>query len=130
MRKKLWTSIAFITLASLASAGPKGTAPRENPDKYRAHAERDGLVIGAEQLTSDQAHKKFSANVNRCCIVVEVAFYPQKDKPVDVLLDEFSLRPAETDYSARPMSPQVVAARLEKKSESTRQVETVETVRW
>ena len=27
MRKNLWTSIAFITLASLASAGPKGTVP-------------------------------------------------------------------------------------------------------
>jgi hypothetical protein len=128
MRKKLWTSIAFITFASLASAGPKGTAPREDPDKYHAHAERDGLVIGAEQLTSDQAHKKFSANVTRCCIVVEVAFYPQKDKPVDVLLDDFTLRPEGTDISARPMSPQVVAGRLDTKPESTSTVSTTQSV--
>jgi hypothetical protein len=51
--------------------------------------------------------------MNRCCVVVEVAFSPQKDKPVDVLLDDFSLQPVNADYSARPMSPQVVAARLE-----------------
>jgi hypothetical protein len=119
MRKKLWTSIAFAAMASVVSAGPKGTVPRENADKYHAHAERDGLGIAAEQLTSDQAHKKFSANVNRCCIVVEVAFYPQKDKPADILLDDFSLRPAETDITARPMSPQVVAARLDKAPQTT-----------
>ena len=127
MKNKLLASIAFIAVASVASAGPKGTAPREDADKYQAHAERDGLKIAAEILTPDKAHKAFSSNVNRCCIVVEVAFYPQKDKPVNVLLDDFSIRPPDADYSARPMSPQVVAARLEKKSESTRQVETVET---
>ena len=100
--------------------------PREDADKYHAHAERDGLIIGAEVLTSDQAHKKFSANVNRCCIVVEVAFYPVKDKPVDVLLDDFTLRPEGTDIAARAMSPQVVAARLDKKPEATSRVSTTE----
>jgi hypothetical protein len=125
-RKQVWASIAFV-VASAASAGPKGTVPRENADKYQAHAERDELVVGAEVLTADQAHKKFSANINRCCIVVEVAFYPQKDKTAHVLLDDFSLTPENSDYAARPMSPQVVASRLEKKSESTRQVATTET---
>jgi hypothetical protein len=128
MKNKLWASITFIAVASIASAGPKGTVPREDADKYHSRAERDGLKIAAEILTADKARKAFSANVNRCCIVVEVAFYPQKDKPVNVLLDDFSIQPPDTDYSARPMSPQVVAARLEKKSENTRQVETVETV--
>jgi hypothetical protein len=128
MKNKLLASIAFIAVASVASAGPKGTVPREDADKYQAHAERDGLKIAAEILTPDKAHKAFSSNVNRCCIVVEVAFYPPKDKPVNVLLDDFSIQPPDADYSARPMSPQVVAARLEKKSESTRQVETTETV--
>ena len=127
MKDKLWALIAFIAVASVASAGPKGTVPREDADKYQARAERDGLKIAAEILTPDKAHKAFSSNVNRCCIVVEVAFYPQKDKPVSVLLDDFSIQPPDADYSARPMSPQVVAVRLEKKSESTRQVETVET---
>jgi hypothetical protein len=115
-------------VSSVASAGPKGTVPREDADKYQAHEERDGLKIAAEILTPDKARKAFSSNVNRCCIVVEVAFYPQKDKPVSVLLDDFSIQPPDTDYSVRPISPQVVAARLVKKSESTRHVETVETV--
>jgi hypothetical protein len=128
MTRKLWASLALIALATMASAGPRGTVPREDAGKYQAHAERDGLVIGAEVLTSDQAHKKFSANVNRCCIVVEVALYPAKDKPVDVLLDDFALRPAETDIAARPMSPQVVAARLDKKPEAQSRVSTTSSV--
>ena len=128
MTRKLWASLALIALATVASAGPRGTVPREDAGKYQAHAERDGLVIGAEVLTSDQAHKKFSANVNRCCIVVEVALYPAKDKPVDVLLDDFALRPAETDIAARPMSPQVVAARLDNKPEAQSRVSTTSSV--
>jgi hypothetical protein len=128
MQSKRWASIALMAVAAAASAGSKGTVPRESADKYHAHAERDGLVIGAEMLTADQAHKKFSANLNRCCIVVEVAFYPTKDKPADVLLDDFSLRPEGTDIAARPMSPQVVAARLEKKPEATSRVSTTSSV--
>ena len=127
MNRKLWTSLALITVASVASAGPKGTVPREDAEKYHAHAERDGLVIGAEVLTPDQVHKKLPGNLNRCCIVVEVAVYPQKDKPLDVLLDDFALRPAETDVAARPMSPQVVAARLDKNPEVPSRVSTTET---
>jgi hypothetical protein len=127
MKNRLWAPVAFLAVASLAAAGPHGTVPREDAEKYQAHADREGLMAGAELLTSDQARKKFSANVSRCCIVVEVAFYPEKDKPVDVLLDDFSLQPEGADYSARPMSPQVVASRLEKKSESTRRVTTTET---
>jgi hypothetical protein len=127
MKTKFWAPFAFVALASAVSAGPKGTVPRDDADKYHAHADRDGLVIGVELLTPDQAHKKFSANVNRCCIVIEVAFYPPKDKTVNVLLDDFSLQPEDADYSARPMSAQVVASRLEKKSESTRQVTTTQT---
>jgi hypothetical protein len=126
MTRKLWASLALIAAASVAMAGPRGTVPREDADKYHAHAEREGLIIGAEVLTSDQAHKKFSANVNRCCIVVEVAFYPVKDKPVDVLLDDFTLRPEGTDIAARAMSPQVVAARLDKRPETTSRVSTTE----
>jgi hypothetical protein len=128
MMRKLWASLAVIAAASVATAGPKGIVPREDADKYHAHAEREAVVIGAELLTSDQVHKKFSANVNRCCIVVEVAFYPEKDKPVDVLLDDFALRPEGDDVAARPMSPQVVAARLDKKPEAPSRVSTTESV--
>ena len=59
---------------------------------------------------------------------MEVAFYPQKDKPVDVLLDDFTLKPEGTDISARPMSPQVVAARLDTKPGSTSTVSTTQSV--
>jgi hypothetical protein len=73
-----------------------------------------------------EAGDRAAVNMNRCCVVVEVAFYPEKDKPVDVLLDDFSLQPVNADYSARPTSPQVVAAELE--APSNRQVTTTETV--
>src|SRR5271156_3732606 len=127
MNRKLWASLAMVAAASVATAGPKGTVPREDADKYHAHAERDAVVIGAELLNSDQVHKKFSANVNRCCIVVEVPFNQEKDKPVDVLLDDFALRPEGNDISARALSPQVVAASLDKKPEATSRVSTNDT---
>jgi hypothetical protein len=94
----------------VASAGLKGTVPRSDADiSLPCGTQRPGRRL----LTSDQAHKKFSVNMNRCCVVAEVAFCPEKDKPVDVLLDDFSLQPVNADYSARPTSLQIVAARLE-----------------
>lgn len=112
MNRRLCISLLAVGLASTALAGPKGTAPRSAPDKYAAHTQRDGVGIGAELLTSAQAHKAFVSDVNRCCLVVEVAFYPQKDKPLTVSLDDFTLQAAGTENAAKPFSARAVAAML------------------
>jgi hypothetical protein len=93
----------------------EGTAPRASAAKYRSHAEKDEFSLGAEFLPKKQASKVFAADVNSCCLVVQVAVYPEKDNTVDLSLFDFSLVEVKTDNSVRPESPTTVAARLEKK---------------
>lgn len=93
----------------------EGTAPRASAARYRSHAEKDGLSLGAELLLKSQASKAFAADVNSCCLVVQVAVYPKKDDTLDLSLFDFSLVEVKTDNSVRPESPTTVAARLEEK---------------
>jgi hypothetical protein len=128
MKPKLWASIVVLGVASGVSAGPQGTVPKASATQYPAHAERDDVGIGAVLLTSDQVHKTFASDVNRCCLVVEVAFYPAKDKPLSVSLDDLTLQAAGTDTLVRPMSARTVAATLQEKNEQGRNVATTTSV--
>jgi len=92
-----------------------GTAPRASATKYRAHAEKDGFSVGAELLRKKQAFDVFAADVNRCCLVVHVAVYPNKDDLIDISLMDFMLVAVDTEWRVRPESALVVAAKLEKK---------------
>jgi hypothetical protein len=100
------------------SAGQGGTAPRSSADKYHAHAMHAGVSIGAELLTRKEVSKEFVVNVNQCCLLVRVAVYPQKDEPLSVFMDDFTLIEGGTDTPVRPQSPTVISARLEKEKDS------------
>jgi hypothetical protein len=100
--------------ANDSSVGPGGTAPRSSADKYHAHAEHLGVSIGAELLTRKEVSKEFAADVNHCCIVVQVAVYPRKDEPVNISRDDFKLTVEGTDTPVRPQGAGVVSAKLEK----------------
>lgn len=112
--------LAFAALPSRAqekdtsAKGRRGTAPRSSADKYQAHARHEGVSIGAELLTPKEVSKEFAAEVNRCCLVVQVALYPKSDEPLNVSLDDFTLIARDTEAAARPLSPAVVSAKLEK----------------
>lgn len=92
----------------------EGTAPRASADKYPAHAEQNGISLGAELLTHKQASNTFAADVNRCCLVVHVAVYPKKDEPIDLALADFTLTEAGSDIPQRPESATVIASKIEK----------------
>jgi hypothetical protein len=92
-----------------------GTVPRANASAYRAHAEKDGFSLGAELISPKDASHIFAADVNRCCLVVQVAVYPIKDQPADLSLFDFMLVEGGTDKPVRPESPTTVAAKLEDK---------------
>jgi hypothetical protein len=98
-----------------ASEKHDGTAPRTSAAKYRAHFEKSGFSIGAELVTKKEVSRVFAADLNRCCLVLQVAVYPKKDEPIDLSLVDFALLEVGTDKPMRPESPSVVAARLEKK---------------
>ena len=124
MIRKLCASIVVVGVASIATAGPRGTVPKASVGEYRAHAERNGIGIGAILLAPDLVHKTFVSDVNRCCIVVEVAFYPERDKPLTISLDDLTLQAKGSDALVRPMSARAVAATLQEKAERGRQVTT------
>jgi hypothetical protein len=118
-----WKLCAAMTLASaslLMAQGPKGTEPRAAATAYPAHAEINGVAVGAKLLTADEARRHFVSDVNRCCVVVEVAFYPPKDKPLNVSLNDFALRNKDAEVAAKPSSAEVIAASLQKKAHADR----------
>jgi hypothetical protein len=127
MNRKIWTSIVSLVAASAALGGPQGTVPKPSASQYPAHAERDDVGIGAALLTSDQVHKALSSDVNRCCLVVEVAFYPAKDKPLAISLDDLTMQAVGEDTLVRPLSARAVAATLQEKTEQGRNVATTTT---
>lgn len=104
---------ALLLVASLFAPGSRGTVPRSNVADYAAHASQDNVQIGASLLTHKDLKKIFATDVNQCCLVVEVAFYPPKDNFVKISLDDFMLREAGMELGVRPSTPDVLAARLE-----------------
>jgi len=123
----LFTAVLFFTAPSNAqsteddssSTGPRGSVPRSSADRYHSHAKLDGTSIGANILTPKQVQKAFVTDLNRCCIVVEFAFYPAKGKDAhDLSLDDFALYISGSDIGTKPQSATVVAASLQKKAGS------------
>ena len=95
-----------------------GNVPRAAATDYVAHeslgsAPQENVQIGAALLTKKDLKKSLATDINQCCIVVEVAFYPAKDNFVRISLDDFTLREAGMDLGTRPSNPDVLAARLE-----------------
>lgn len=117
----LFLSCFFISLTTPAqdsSQSPErheGTTPRASAEKYHSHAQKDGFSLGAELLSKKEASRVFAADVNRCCLVVQIAVYPKKDEPIELSLFDFSLVEVNSDKPVRPESPTTVAAKLEKK---------------
>jgi hypothetical protein len=118
MKLMKWLAAGLLCATAVAWDAPKGTVPRSAADKYSAHAEESGVGIGATLLTPSQAKKAFLSDVDRCCMVVEVALYPQKDGLVEISLSDFAMRIAGQDIANRPASPELVASKLQKPSEA------------
>lgn len=91
-----------------------GTAPRSSADKYKEHASNPGVNIGAELLTRKEVSKEFAADLNRCCLVVEVAVYPHGNEPLKLSRDDFALVVEGMDVGVKPQSATVVSAKLTK----------------
>lgn len=105
--------IALICISSSIAQTHGGAVPRSNATDYAAHASQDNVQIGASLLTHKDLKKIFATDVNQCCLVVEVAFYPPKDNFVKISLDDFMLREAGMELGTRPSTAEVLSARLE-----------------
>jgi len=108
----------FVPLLLLTSfmyaQNPHGTAPLSAAGGYSAHAEQDGAQIGATLLTHKQTRKGFAtADLNQCCLVVEVGVFPAKNNFVKISAADFTLREAGKDIGVKPSSAEVLAAGLQ-----------------
>src|SRR5947209_3929034 len=113
MNARKCLAIAVICVSSSIAQTRGGVVPRSAATAYAAHASQDNIQIGAALLTHKELKKVFATDVNQCCLVVEVAFYPPKDNFVKLSLDDFMLREAGMEVGPRPSSAEVLAARLE-----------------
>jgi hypothetical protein len=120
--KALWITASLVCAAVLAFAAPKGTVPLSSASRYPAHVQRDGVSIGAKLLTPEQVRRTFVSDLKRCCLVVELALYPQADQPLDVSVDSFAIRAVGAETAARASSPKLVAASLQKSARAERDI--------
>src|SRR5260370_15813019 len=112
MKLRRWLIAVLICATAVATDAPRGTLITAAADRYRAHVTKDGIAIGATLLSASDVRHIFSTQVNECCLVVEVALYPQKDGLVEVSWNDFALRVVGQDIAAKPSSTAVIAGRL------------------
>ncbi len=105
--------VSLLIASSLPGQTSRGTVPRPDVNSYAAHAGQDGLQIGASLLTHKEVKKAFASNLNQCCLVVEVAFYPAQKDFAKIVPDNFMLREEGKDIGDKPSGVDVLAARLE-----------------
>jgi len=117
-----WLTASLVCFAVFAVAAPKGTVARSAAIKYPAHAEQDGVAMGAVLLTSQQARSTFVSDLNHCCLVVEVALYPQKGQDLDVSVNDFSLRTIGADSAVKAASAALISGTLQRKAAASRDV--------
>ena len=119
MTRTIW--LVLMAGCLTAWAAPRGTVPRAMATQYSAHAELDGVGVGAKLLSREEARKAFVSDVNDCCLVVEIALYPRKDRAVDVSLNDLTLRQIGSETAAKPSSAKLIAATLQKSSRAKRE---------
>lgn len=122
MRRAACLALTALLAVGVLAAGPKGAAPRTAASRYPAHATGSGIGVGAVRLTPEQVRRAFASDPSRCCMVVEVAVYPESGKPLEISLNDFTLRVAGTETAARPSSAKTLAALLQKTAASQRNV--------
>jgi hypothetical protein len=118
MNARKCLAMALICMSSSIAQTHRGTVARSAATDYAAYASQESVQIGASLLTHKELKKIFATDVNQCCLVVEVAFYPAKDSDnkdnfVKISLDDFMLREAGMEMGTKPSTPEVLSARLE-----------------
>jgi hypothetical protein len=113
--------LAAFPLALLAET-QDGIPPRRSAADYPAHAQVEGVAIGAALLTAEQVRHNFVSDLNRGYLVVEVSAYPNVSEGIELARHDFVLKTADGTNLSRPADPKTVAAILNKTAGSDREV--------
>jgi hypothetical protein len=124
MKRRGWSPFLITVMVVCAwASGPKGTVPRSGALKYPAHVEQSGTVsFGGRLLTREEVRKTFVSDLNHCCVVVELAVYPQGNQPFEVSLNDISVKIAGTDTVAKASGAKVLSAVLQKNAQGQRDI--------
>jgi hypothetical protein len=125
MTRKPWLVPVTLVLLAVAWAAPKGTVPRSSAAEYPAHAQQNGIDVGARLLTPSEVRKTFVSDLNRCCVVLELAVFPKAEKPFMVSVDDLTLRVAGKETILKASSATVVSAALQRDAQQQRDVSVV-----
>src|SRR5262245_16565197 len=103
--------IALLVAARLACA--QGTNPKAKLEDYPTHTESRGSTpaIGAEFMVHSFSRGE-EYFVAQDYLVVEVAVFASRDRPITVQAGQFSLRINNKKSVLLPQTPQMVAASL------------------
>jgi hypothetical protein len=93
------------------TAAQHGTTPKASEQDYPAHAAVGDLSIGAEYLVHSFAGAG-ETFIAKDYLVVEVALFPARGKPLAVNAGQFSLRINQQKQALTPQGPEFVAASL------------------
>ncbi len=118
------TRLAMILIAggAFCAAGREGLKPRASASDYPASATGAPATIGAVLLSPDEARSRFSTDVSRGYLVVEVGVYPKDGAPLDLGPGDFMLRIAGREDSIRPVGPKAIAGVLQKSATGDREI--------
>ncbi len=128
MRSRPFILATLVCALCTTTAISQGTAPRTTAANYQTQAELEGTELGATLLTANEVASALDAEVNRCCLVVEVGLYPTQGTAHFISVDDFVLRVVQSDIGAKPALPALVAAKLHKTAPTKRGVTVTPTV--
>src|SRR5262245_45250447 len=116
-----WAILAAFPLTLLAET-QDGIPPRRNAADYPAHAQMEGVAVGAALLTQEQVRHNFVSDLNRGYLVVEVSAYPDASEVIELARHHFVLKTAEGTNLSRAADPKTVAGVLARTAGSDRDV--------
>lgn len=102
--RALWASIVIAALCSLAVGDDVGVPARSSAVEYPVQQDVKKGTIAAAIVSPDQVGKRFSSEIAKKYIVVEVAVYPAPGQSFDVEPLDFLLRVGDyTSHSELPL---------------------------
>ncbi len=116
--------ISFLLICGVFAQEPKaGLKPRKAPADYPVHASAAQFIIGAAQLSSTEVEHAFVTELNKGYVVVEVGVYPESASTLNLDRRDFVLRVAGTKTLLRAARPETIAAIMQKRPTSDRDIE-------
>jgi hypothetical protein len=124
---KPFAHVVMLVLSTCLLIAAQGTIPARLVTAYKANCEIEGVGLGATWLKDLEVRQRFVTDLGRDFLVVEVALYPKSGADLQVQPERFGLR-INDERVRRPENPKVIAAYLQKREASKRDVVVVPVV--